>query len=54
MVQSLPVLYVSGYSEDVVTQDGVLLGDIPLLEKPFTPDELALAVRALIDAAAER
>lgn len=51
---ALPVLYVSGYSEDVVTQDGLLLGDIPLLEKPFSPDELALAVRALIDAAAER
>lgn len=52
--QALPVLYISGYSEDVVMRDGVLEGDIPLLEKPFSPDELALAVRAVIDAAAER
>lgn len=54
LLPTLPVLYVSGYSEDIVTRDGVPGGDIPLLDKPFTGDDLAVTVRAVIDAAAAR
>lgn len=52
LLPTLPVLYVSGYSEDIVTRDGVPGGDIPLLDKPFTGDDLAVTIRAVIDAAA--
>ncbi len=51
---ALPVLYVSGSPADVLAAGGLLDGDIPLLEKPYSADELALAIRAVIDSAASR
>jgi PAS domain S-box-containing protein len=43
------VLYMSGYAEDAFAHDGVLEPDVPVLVKPFTPDELARKVRDLLD-----
>jgi CheY-like chemotaxis protein len=51
---ALPVLYVSSSPGDVLAAGGLLDGDIPLLEKPYSADELALAIRAVIDSAAAR
>jgi PAS domain S-box-containing protein len=44
------VLYMSGYSSDLVTQSGVPGGESELLSKPFSVDALRLRVRAVIDA----
>jgi CheY-like chemotaxis protein len=43
------VLYVSGYSDDMLGQQGVLDPDIHLLAKPFTPETLADRVREVLD-----
>ncbi|HUL50364.1 MAG TPA: ATP-binding protein [Gemmatimonadales bacterium] len=45
----LRVLYISGYADGTVTQQGILGPDIALLEKPFTPAALAQRVRATLD-----
>ncbi|HET8646413.1 MAG TPA: response regulator, partial [Vicinamibacteria bacterium] len=39
------VLYMSGYTDDVVAQHGVLGNGVLLLEKPFTPDRLLARVQ---------
>ena len=43
------VLYMSGYSDGAVSRHGVLGPDVSLLEKPFTGERLARAVRAALD-----
>jgi CheY-like chemotaxis protein len=47
----LAVLYISGYTESVLTERGVLQEGHRLLRKPFTPDELVAAVAEALDAA---
>jgi len=47
----LPVLLVSGYSPSTVQEGGAGLEDVPLLQKPFTPDSLGRKVREVLDAA---
>jgi CheY-like chemotaxis protein len=51
---ALPVLYISGYSDDILSHDGLLDDNIALLEKPFSGDDLAVAVRAVLDSASSR
>jgi PAS domain S-box-containing protein len=46
----LPVLFVSGYSREVVTGNGLLEPGLRLLQKPFDPMDLARAVREQLDA----
>ncbi|ESQ86579.1 hypothetical protein ABAC460_22975 [Asticcacaulis sp. AC460] len=41
MRPELRVLYMTGYTYDAVTRDGVLDPGVELLSKPFTPDQLA-------------
>jgi two-component system cell cycle sensor histidine kinase/response regulator CckA len=46
----IPVLYVSGYTDDELLRKGILEADAQLLRKPFMPADLARAVRELIRA----
>jgi two-component system cell cycle sensor histidine kinase/response regulator CckA len=48
---SLPVLYISGYTGEDVTQRGLLEPGAPFQQKPFAPAELARKVREMLDAA---
>ncbi len=50
----LPVLFTSGYTQDTIGQHGVLDRGIHFLEKPYTPSQLALKVRELLDNLPER
>jgi two-component system cell cycle sensor histidine kinase/response regulator CckA len=51
---SLPVLYISGYTGEDVTQRGLLEPGAPFQQKPFAPEELARKVREMLDAARVR
>jgi PAS domain S-box-containing protein len=50
----LPVLYVSGYTDDAVLRHGVLAAEASFLEKPFSAAALQARVRAVLDAAKRR
>ncbi len=45
----IQVIYMSGYTDDLIVQYGVLDADIRFLQKPFTPNGLALKVREALD-----
>jgi CheY-like chemotaxis protein len=45
----LRILYMSGYTEDVMNGDGVAGLGAPFLQKPFLPVDLLAAVRKLLD-----
>jgi two-component system cell cycle sensor histidine kinase/response regulator CckA len=45
----LPVLYVTGYTDDEIVRRGFFEGKVPLLRKPFSAEELAVEVRAILD-----
>jgi two-component SAPR family response regulator len=44
----VPVLFMSGYSEEAINQGDITKG-LNYLAKPFTPDQLSLKVRDVID-----
>ena len=44
-----PVLFMSGYSHDVIVHEGALDPGVTLIEKPFTADGLLRAVREVLD-----
>jgi len=46
------VLYISGFTADDVARRGMVHAGARILLKPFTPDELAVAVREVLDASA--
>ncbi len=46
----LRVLFMSGYSEDIVSRAGVIDAGTELLQKPFTADQLTDRVRRILDA----
>jgi PAS domain S-box-containing protein len=51
LVPGIRVLYMSGYSDDVVLRNGSLEAGAPFLEKPFSAISLAAKVRQTLDAA---
>ena len=46
---SLPVLFVSGYSAEIISRHGVLARDAQFLNKPYTPGVLARKIREILD-----
>jgi two-component system cell cycle sensor histidine kinase/response regulator CckA len=46
---ALKVLFVSGYAEDVIAQQGTLEPWARFLEKPFTYEALSRSARAILD-----
>jgi PAS domain S-box-containing protein len=49
MRPSIPVLYMSGYTEDAILRHGVRDASVMLLGKPFTPADLIGKVREVLD-----
>ena len=49
LVPSLKVLYMSGYTENVIASQGVLDEGVQFLQKPFSPQALALKIRQVLD-----
>jgi FixJ family two-component response regulator len=45
----MKVLFMSGYTDDVIVRRGVLADDVAFLQKPFTPEVLARRVREVLD-----
>jgi len=46
---SMKVLFISGYSHDVIAPEGVLEDGVNLLEKPFSSDDLLRKIRDVLD-----
>jgi CheY-like chemotaxis protein len=44
-------LFMSGYTDDDILRRGVQRGETAFLQKPFTPDQLAQSLRAVLDRA---
>src|SRR6266545_641780 len=45
----LKVLYMSGYTDNVIVHEGILERDTPFLQKSFTPSKLARKMREVLD-----
>jgi CheY-like chemotaxis protein len=49
MRPGLPVLFMSGYARDAMISAGRLDDEMTLVQKPFSPDAIARAVRNILD-----
>jgi len=50
----LKVLFISGYTDDMVLREGLLQSSIPFLQKPFSSEALNGKVRAVLDGSVSR
>lgn len=50
--QGLKVLYMSGYTRDVISHHGVLEGGVNFIQKPFSVEGLSSKVRAILESSA--
>jgi PAS domain S-box-containing protein len=48
---ALPALFLSGWATDAVVRHGILDGQVPFLQKPFSSHQLGLKIREILDAA---
>ena len=48
---ALPVLFMSGYTDRAILEEGVLDPGMPFIQKPFSPAQLVRKVRVVLDAA---
>jgi CheY-like chemotaxis protein len=46
----IKVLFMSGYTDDTIVRHGVLEREVELMQKPFSPDQLAIKVREMLRA----
>ena len=46
----LKILFMSGYTDDMIASHGVLAGETQLIQKPFTAEALARRLRSVLDA----
>jgi PAS domain S-box-containing protein len=46
----LPVIYMSGYTDDAIVRHGLLSDELDFIQKPFSPDGLAQKIRTVLDA----
>jgi PAS domain S-box-containing protein len=45
----LPVLFMSGYTDRSILEEGVLAPGVPFIQKPFSPAQLVRKVRSVLD-----
>jgi len=45
----MKVLYMSGHTDDAIVHYGVLEAGMAFIQKPFSPDALAIKIRELLD-----
>jgi CheY-like chemotaxis protein len=50
---TLPVLFTTGYARNAIIHDGRLDPDVQFLAKPYTQQDLAQKLRAVLDAGAK-
>jgi CheY-like chemotaxis protein len=48
MRPGLKVIFMSGYTDDVIVRHGVMENDVPFLQKPFTPERLANKIHEVL------
>jgi FixJ family two-component response regulator len=46
----MKIIFMSGYTDNVIIHHGVLNSAVSFLQKPFTPDSLSRKVRQVLDA----
>ncbi len=48
-IQKTPILFISGYTDDMLVKRGVKSGDFHFLQKPFQPSTLAEKIREILN-----